>query len=138
MPIAASEADAIPLSALCLSCASFCFALLRPRQRNRYKERHGGEQQQEDAACCFVVFRLCQVWDKEYYEAKAKEKAAAAGADEFLDLLPKPREKPKPPPLPPCGYRQQLQQRTFQLDFEREVGKTKMVTLQTPRMQQGG
>ncbi|KAL8440533.1 hypothetical protein Efla_003204 [Eimeria flavescens] len=79
-----------------------------------------------------------KVWDKEYYEAKAKEKAAAAGADEFMDLLPKPREKPKPPPLPPCGYRQQLKQRTFQLDFEREVGKTKMVTLQTPRMQQGG
>ncbi|KAL8274602.1 hypothetical protein Esti_001505 [Eimeria stiedai] len=79
-----------------------------------------------------------KVWDKEYYEAKAKVKAAAAGGEEFMDLLPKPREKPKPPPLPPSGYRQQLKQRTFQLDFEREVGKTKMVTLQTPRMQQGG
>ncbi|XP_022591521.2 uncharacterized protein LOC34618622, partial [Cyclospora cayetanensis] len=78
-----------------------------------------------------------RVWDKEYYEVKAKEKALS-GAESFLDLLPKPREKPKPPPLPPCGYRQQLQQRTFKLDFEREVGRTKMVTLQTPRMQQGG
>ncbi|CDI79307.1 C2H2-type zinc finger-containing protein, related [Eimeria acervulina] len=79
-----------------------------------------------------------RVWDKEYYEEKAKEKASLLGVESFLDLLPKPREKPKPPPLPPCGYRQQLQQRTFKLDFEREVGRTKMVTLQTPRMQQGG
>ncbi|CDJ36092.1 uncharacterized protein EMH_0007420 [Eimeria mitis] len=79
-----------------------------------------------------------RVWDKEYYEEKAKEKASLLGVDSFLDLLPKPREKPKPPPLPPCGYRQLLQRRTFKLDFEREVGRTKIVTLQTPRMQQGG
>ncbi|CDJ57932.1 C2H2-type zinc finger-containing protein, related [Eimeria maxima] len=79
-----------------------------------------------------------KVWDKEFYEEKAKEKAASLGVDSFLDLLPKPREKPKPPPLPPCGYRQLLQRRTFKIDFAREVGRTKIVTLQTPRMQQGG
>ncbi|CDJ67045.1 hypothetical protein, conserved [Eimeria necatrix] len=78
-----------------------------------------------------------RVWDKEYYSEKAREKALT-GVDAILELLPKPKEKPKAPPLPPCGYRQQLQQRTFKLDFEREVGRTKMVTLQTPRMQQGG
>lgn len=77
------------------------------------------------------------MWDKEYYSEKAREKALT-GVDAILELLPKPKEKPKAPPLPPCGYRQQLQQRTFKLDFEREVGRTKMVTLQTPRMQQGG
>ena len=85
-----------------------------------------------------VLLLLVQVWDNDYYEEKAKEKASLLGVESFLDLLPKPREKPKPPPLPPCGYRQQLQQRTFKLDFEREASRTKMVTLQSPRMQQGG
>ena len=85
-----------------------------------------------------VMLLLVQVWDKDYYEEKAKEKASLLGVESLLELLPKPREKPKPPPLPPCGYRQQLQQLTFKLDFEREASRTKMVTLQTPRMQQGG
>ena len=85
-----------------------------------------------------VLLLLVQVWDNDYYEEKAKEKASLLGVESLLELLPKPREKPKPPPLPPCGYRQQLQQLTFKLDFEREVSRTKMVTLQTPRMQQRG
>lgn len=74
-----------------------------------------------------------QVWDKAFYEAKAKDKDA-----DLLDLLPKPRQKPQPPPLPPSGQRHQLKQREFQIDLEREVGRTKVVTLQTPKMQQGG
>ncbi|CDI77950.1 hypothetical protein, conserved, partial [Eimeria acervulina] len=85
-----------------------------------------------------VLLTLVQVWDNDYYEEKAKEKASLLGVESLLELLPKPREKPKPPPLPPCGYRQQLQQLTFKLNFEREASRTKMVTLQSPRMQQGG
>ena len=85
-----------------------------------------------------MLLHLVQVWDKDYYEEKAKEKASLLGVKSLLGVLPKPREKPKSPPLPPYGYRQQLQQRTFKLDFEREVSRTKMVTLQTPRMQQRG
>ncbi|CDI82321.1 U1 like C2H2 zinc finger, related, related [Eimeria acervulina] len=82
-----------------------------------------------------VPLLLVQVWDKDYYEEKAKEKASLLGVESLLELLLKPREEPKPPPLPPCGYRKQLQVLTFKLGFEREASRTKMVTLQSPRMQ---
>ncbi|CDI84216.1 hypothetical protein EAH_00050030 [Eimeria acervulina] len=85
-----------------------------------------------------VLLLRGQVWDKNYCEEKAKEKALLLGVEHLLHLLPKPRENSKSPPLPACGYRQQLQQRAFKHDFEREVSRTKMVTLQTPRMQRGG
>ncbi|KYF42778.1 putative zinc finger protein [Toxoplasma gondii ARI] len=73
-----------------------------------------------------------KVWDKAYYQSLAQAKEEE---DDFLSYLPQPRQKKVAPPV---EHRKALQRRDFAIDLTKELGKTKIVTLQTPRMQQGG
>lgn len=73
-----------------------------------------------------------QVWDKAFYESLAQTKE---DDDDFFSYLPQPRQRKVAPPV---EHRRALQRRDFHIDLAKEIGKTKIVTLQTPRMQQGG
>ncbi|PHJ19652.1 zinc finger protein, partial [Cystoisospora suis] len=73
-----------------------------------------------------------RVWDKAFYESLAQTKE---DDDDFFSYLPQPRQRKIAPPV---EHRKALQRRDFHIDLAKEIGKTKIVTLQTPRMQQGG
>lgn len=81
------------------------------------------------------------VWDKEYYENKAKEKSKLEARhlaeldDDIMALL---GEKRKGKVAPPPEERKNLTQRECEINLEEKIGKTQVITAYTPKQFQGG
>eukprot|EP00899_Mesostigma_viride_P003099 jgi/Mesvir1/12790/Mv22841-RA.1 len=72
-------------------------------------------------------------WDKEEFSARARERLKELEEDEDEDELPA-RKEPKPPPV----QRAPLKQRDFEVHLDSNLGKTQVVTHQTPLSGQAG
>lgn len=78
-----------------------------------------------------------KVWDKEFYKKKVEKKELEEeDEDELLLRLLSDTKKPKV--MPPATERKLLEQRKEELALEKNLGKTQILTLKTPKAEQGG
>ncbi|KAF8822196.1 hypothetical protein IE077_004184 [Cardiosporidium cionae] len=75
-----------------------------------------------------------KMWDREFFNRRAIEKKKDDDDDE-LNLLP---ESHKEKVYPAAHLRKPLQSRHEIFNLEKELGKSKIVTAETPKMYQGG
>ncbi|KAF8822758.1 hypothetical protein IE077_004420 [Cardiosporidium cionae] len=75
-----------------------------------------------------------KMWDREFFSKRATEKKKDEDDDD-LNLLPAPRKEKV---YPAAHLRKPLQSRPEIINLEKELGKSKVVTAQTPKMYQGG